>query len=262
MSSIYRSEASPDEFLEKAKFANSPDRAFAMRFAQRVGEHTSKGRVLCVGCGDGSMWVEVLSRMPERSPLELVLVDKCKDFVERAERNIANVANRNSSYPTHIVLLSEDMHDLKENHPEWEATFDLIVSNFVFHHSHDVNRLFRGMTSLLKEGGRLIFTSNVTANTIPDTCGLRPPITIALNGVFLQNPAHEKAAFVDALRRSSLDIIHEEETDGNYKIVGWDERSGRRSSGWEVNKFLFDERGELLIDYRAILIEALKRKIQ
>lgn len=252
---VYKSECKPDEFLKSAAFDRSPDGHFATKYGNRVAEMMAGKTVLDVGCGDGTMWIRHFDNHADALPQEVCLVDMCNNFVETAKKNVTAAARQLPSAPS-LCFRSEDMHALADEHPEWHGHFDLVISNFVFHHSTDLSHLFETMSRLLKKGGVLLFTANATANTPPVTCGAPPLVTISLNGVHIVNRAYPRDSFFSALTSSGFDVFGEDVIPGNYKIVGWDENAQRRVEGWEANHLLFDEEGEKLVDVRAIRFEA------
>ena len=98
-------------------------------------------RVLEVGCGSGSLWIENRDRMP---PLTLVLTDFSIGMVEAARRNVA------------ATFASCALPEL----PFAGGTFDVVIANHVLYHVAGRERAFAEIRRVLVRGGLLFAATN------------------------------------------------------------------------------------------------------
>ena len=108
------------------------------------------GRVLEVGCGPGSLSIELAGR-----GFEVTGLDLDPDMVERARANAERVGagtgaeTSGSALPTFLV---GDVAAL----PFDDASFDLVVSTFSMHHWADRHAGLAEMARVVRPGGRVI----------------------------------------------------------------------------------------------------------
>lgn len=114
-------------FIEKpAMYANIPD---------------LKGKdVLCIGCGSGEECEYLLSKNPK----SITGIDISKELIKIAKKN----------YP-HVKFYTRDAEKLK-----FEANcFDFIYSSMVLDYFESWERLLKGITRVLKNGGTFLFSN-------------------------------------------------------------------------------------------------------
>ncbi|MFZ5353668.1 MAG: class I SAM-dependent methyltransferase [Bacillota bacterium] len=102
-------------------------------------------RVLELGCGNASFWVENKHRLPR---MEVTLTDSSKEMLEAAEKNIENIM---CSFHTRIV----DAHAI----PYEDNTFDIIMANHMIYFLSDIDKALAEMHRVLKPHGRLYATT-------------------------------------------------------------------------------------------------------
>ena len=100
-------------------------------------------RVLEVGCGTGSLLIDIGRRHPA---VELVGLDPDANALTRAERKARQAGVR--------VRLDRGFSDAM---PYEDASFDRVLSSFMYHHvpQHEKPAMFREIHRILKPGGRL-----------------------------------------------------------------------------------------------------------
>jgi ubiquinone/menaquinone biosynthesis C-methylase UbiE len=108
-------------------------------------------RVLELGCGTGNLSLLISAKFP---PATLSLVDGSAEMVSltrsRLER-VRDVAGRGDQF---IASKFEDL-----SLPE--GSFDLVVSSISLHHVEDKGKLYRGIRSVLRPGGRFCFADQI-----------------------------------------------------------------------------------------------------
>jgi SAM-dependent methyltransferase len=97
----------------------------------------AEARVLEIGCGAGSLWLENRSRIP--AGWEITLSDLSAGMLAQARRNLG--ISR---------LAAFDAQDL----PFRDARFDAVIANHMLYHVPDRPRAFAEIRRILKPGGR------------------------------------------------------------------------------------------------------------
>ena len=102
-------------------------------------------RVLEVGCGAGWMWAEAAARLP--GDLDLTLTDVSPGMVGEALDRVGSLGRYRR-----ITGRVADVQDL----PFRDASFDVVVANYVLHHVPDPGRAVAEMARALRPGGTLV----------------------------------------------------------------------------------------------------------
>lgn len=101
--------------------------------------------VLDAGCGSGILTGELLERLPHG---RVIALDRSENMLARAREHLE------PRFPGQVTYIAADLGALDETIVP--GPVDAIFSTATFHWIHDHDRLFRGLASLLKPGGRLI----------------------------------------------------------------------------------------------------------
>jgi ubiquinone/menaquinone biosynthesis C-methylase UbiE/DNA-binding transcriptional MerR regulator len=107
-------------------------------------------RILELGCGDGSLWIKNLDRLPE--DCEYVLSDISKGMLKDAKRNLKNTKDK----------FSFKIADA-QNIPFENESFDVVVANNMLFYMGDRNKALSEIKRVLKSGGGL-FASTTGKN--------------------------------------------------------------------------------------------------
>ena len=105
---------------------------------------TPGSRVLDVGCGPGTVVVDLARRLPS---LALTGLDLDEPMIARANRKAARLPA--GSRPAFVVADAAAM-------PFADGSFDLVVSSFAMHHWPDPHAGLAEMLRVLRPGGRLL----------------------------------------------------------------------------------------------------------
>jgi trans-aconitate 2-methyltransferase len=101
--------------------------------------------VLDAGCGSGILTGELLERLPNG---RVIALDRSENMLAQAREHLE------PRFPGQVTYIAADLGRLDE--AEIPEPVDAIFSTETFHWVHDHDRLFRGLSALLKPGGRLI----------------------------------------------------------------------------------------------------------
>lgn len=104
-------------------------------------------RVLELGCGAGSLWLENGERI--RPTWQVTLTDVFPGMVAAAERRLQAIA---PSFAFRVVDASSI--------PFADGSFDAVVANHILYHVPDRPRALREIRRVLRPGGRLYATTN------------------------------------------------------------------------------------------------------
>jgi ubiquinone/menaquinone biosynthesis C-methylase UbiE/DNA-binding transcriptional MerR regulator len=107
-------------------------------------------RILELGCGDGSLWIKNIDRLP--GDCDYVLTDISKGMIKDARRNLKKVTNR---FSFKIVDA--------QNIPFDDESFDIVVANNMLFYMGDRNKALSEIKRVLKKGGCL-FASTTGKN--------------------------------------------------------------------------------------------------
>ena len=137
-----------------AKYAVNPQGWFPWIFEQ-CGLQSSM-EVLELGCGNGSLWLENLDRLPDG--LRVVLSDQSEGML-RETRKILK-AKRGISAGSRLEFEVIDFHEI----PKEDASFDLVIANHVLFYAEDFSKVLGEIRRVLKPGGRLVCSTYGTGH--------------------------------------------------------------------------------------------------
>lgn len=100
-------------------------------------------KVLELGCGNGAMWVENMTHIPE--DISVVLTDISDGMLKDAKRSLEAVEKQ-------FEFERADCHEL----PFEAESFDLVIANHVLFHCEDIQKVCNEVRRVLKTGGRFI----------------------------------------------------------------------------------------------------------
>ena len=100
-------------------------------------------KILELGCGDGSFWVENMAKLPEQ--IEVTLTDYSNGILWEAERQISSIS---PNFRKEVM----DAHHI--NAPD--ECFDLVIANHVLFYCEDLSIVFSEVLRTLKPGGRFL----------------------------------------------------------------------------------------------------------
>ncbi len=100
-------------------------------------------RILEIGCGDGTLWKENLSKLPY--DVQIIVSDISEGMLRDARRAIGINDDRFS----YQVI---DCHSI----PLETDTFDLVIANHVLFYCEDIQKVCREVRRILKPGGRFV----------------------------------------------------------------------------------------------------------
>lgn len=106
-----------------------------------------RGRVLELGCGPGTLWVENLARVP--ADWRVTLSDLSPGMVAEARARLAR-------HPAFVARAVADAQAL----PFGDAAFDAVVANHMLYHLPDRGRVLAEIRRVLGPGGRLYAATN------------------------------------------------------------------------------------------------------
>lgn len=99
-------------------------------------------RILELGCGNGSFWIENADRIPTKA--SIVLTDKSNGMISDARRNIGSDDKR-FKYDTMDCDVSP--------FPYADNSFDIVMANHVMFYCEDINQTLGEIKRVLKEDG-------------------------------------------------------------------------------------------------------------
>ncbi len=110
-----------------------------------------KSRVLELGCGPGTFWLENEGRIPEG--WDVTLSDLSAGMLKEAKERLKSV-------PHHFEFAEIDAQEI----PFEDNRFDMVMANQVFHHIPDANRALQEIRCVLKPGGRVYIGASSRAH--------------------------------------------------------------------------------------------------
>ena len=99
--------------------------------------------ILELGCGDGALWTQNLSKLPGN--IHITLSDISEGMLRDARRAIGGEDPRFS-------FKAFDCHNI----PPRIGTFDLVIANHVLFYCDDIGKVCKNVTKILKPGGRFL----------------------------------------------------------------------------------------------------------
>lgn len=125
-------------------------------------------RILELGCGNGALWTENITKLPKQ--FELVMSDISEGMIRDARRavqeafgltaevseekasEVVSAAKKQSSRYRKISFATFDCQEI----PFEDASFDLVVANHVLFYCEDMEKVCREAKRVLKPGGRFM----------------------------------------------------------------------------------------------------------
>lgn len=117
---------------------------------------TAGMRVLELGCGNGALWAENISRLPEG--VQVVLSDISEGMIRDARRGVADAmeqAARVAGKGAGGAPFSFATFDCSSI-PYEDASFDLVIANHLLFYCDDIEAVCREVNRVLKQGGRFV----------------------------------------------------------------------------------------------------------
>lgn len=108
-------------------------------------------RVLELGCGNGSFWLENWERIP--AGVKVMLSDQSEGMLREAKKALRG---KNSQFDFKVI----DFHEI----PMEDASFDLVIANHVLFYAKDFSKVLSEIRRVLKPGGRLVCSTYGTAH--------------------------------------------------------------------------------------------------
>ncbi|MBQ1849104.1 MAG: methyltransferase domain-containing protein [Lachnospiraceae bacterium] len=109
-------------------------------------------RVLELGCGNGSFWLENWEKIPGKA--QITLSDQSEGMLREAKKAFSG--KRKIRFDYQVI----DFHDI----PEKDASYDLVIANHVLFYAKDFAKVLGEIRRVLKPGGRLICSTYGTAH--------------------------------------------------------------------------------------------------
>jgi ubiquinone/menaquinone biosynthesis C-methylase UbiE len=162
-------------------------------------------RILDAGCGTGDHLTALTDHGSSPIGLDLSL-----GMLQRARMKAPSV-------PVLLASLSEGL-------PFKPDRFDGVLCSLVSEHLTDLNRFFSEIYRVLRPGGRLVF-SGLHPERVAD--GLTAGFEVDGRRYRVDAAPHTLADFVDAARRSGLDVTRIEEARVDHNLVQVAPRVGR-----------------------------------
>lgn len=100
-------------------------------------------KILEIGCGDGTLWMENIDRIPQN--VDIMLSDLSEGMLRDARRAVGADDHRFS-------FQVADCHRL----PCEEGSFDLVIANHVLFYCEDIRKVCGEILRVLKPGGRFV----------------------------------------------------------------------------------------------------------
>ena len=125
-------------------------------------------RILDVGCGPGSITIDLAQQVPSG---HVVGLDKSATVVEQARKAAAQQG------VTNVTFKVGDAHDIRLPGPNGEGngdeTFDVVHAHMVLMHLSNPVQAFREMRRLVKTGGLVATADIAKATTHPESATLK-----------------------------------------------------------------------------------------
>ena len=112
--------------------------------------------ILEAGCGDGSLWINNLDRLPDN--ISITLSDISEGMIRDVRRSPLGKDSRFS-------FIVADCHDI----PYEDKHFDMVIANHVLFYCNDIDKACSEISRVIKPGGRLICSTYGTEHMIEIT---------------------------------------------------------------------------------------------
>lgn len=214
-SGIARTDYSGSKAIQYSKdinYTGGPDQVITQKYLDCIPKDLTGMTVVDVGCGEGKLPKEVLSK---RNPARLVGLDLSHEFIAMAaSESIPGVL---ASLPLFFVIGDMSMMPVKNQ------SADILTSRFALHYSNNLSYLFKELARCLKPGGELIFLTNMTrglySNDIPDCVRKNFSIPIRLSkDVLVNNFAHSQTDYMKAMEMAGFEIVSMDRNNADQKI--------------------------------------------
>lgn len=176
-------------------------------------------RIIEIGCGQGELALRICKLIPHA---DLTLVDVSPEMITHARRTLRNYRQ--------AVFIEDDAEAFLEKSEH--GAYDCAVSTWVVHNIpwEDKKKLFKGIFSILKEGGELVLMDKI----YPDDSLVAERLHNAQIKRYQKIPGqagndllmHETVDFSDAYRMSETQTEHELRSAGFSAVITID-RIGR-----------------------------------
>lgn len=153
--------------LESVFNTPSIDQAYALAFIEATSREGSSGRILSIGCGDGSVEIRVAKDLIQRGVERFHFV--CADLSPILLNNLKKSVER-EGLSKYFTAAETDL-----NRMQIDGMFDMIMANHSLHHIEALESLFEFSSKSLTDGG--IFA---TCDMIGRNGHLRWPETAAV----------------------------------------------------------------------------------
>lgn len=100
-------------------------------------------RVLEIGCGDGTLWTDAVSKLPQG--VEITLSDISEGMLRDARRAVGQADQ-------HFSFRVFDCHQI----PYDEECFDLVIANHVLFYCEDIGKVCSEVKRVLRKGGKFL----------------------------------------------------------------------------------------------------------
>lgn len=114
----------------------------------------AKDKVLEIGCGTGTLWLENKDKIPK--DIEIILSDVSKEMIKTSKENL-------SGFSMIKKFLIADCYQL----PFADNSFDIVIINHVLMYLEDVDNALKEIHRILKKGGR-IYCSTIARDMMKD----------------------------------------------------------------------------------------------
>lgn len=201
-------------YSKEINYTGGPDQVSTQKYLEVIPKELTGMTVVDVGCGEGKLPKEVLSK---RSPARLVGLDLSQEFIAMAASE--EIPGFPASLALSFIVGDMSMMPLKNE------SVDLFTSRFALHYSGNLPHLFRELARCLKPGGELIFLTNMARglsdDDLPDDARKNRSIPIRLSKeVVVNNLAYSQADYLEAMKLAGFEVVSMDRQEADEKIDG------------------------------------------